>query len=102
MTPPKFLIVALLTLVSGRACLAQDSIRSTYPKIGGYFGIIHPLASIDKEKTTINFRDSYTVGFPTGINIYKSDKIGFSFEVVPFIVVQNGTSEPANFFFTLA
>lgn len=67
--------------------------QTTYPKITGYFGIMHPLVSINKDETTVNFRDYYAVGFPTGINIWKSEKIGFSFEIVPSIKDDQGTSK---------
>lgn len=65
--------------------------QTTYPKITGYFGILHPIVTISDEQTNVNFRDYYAVGFPTGINIWKSQKIGFSFEVVPNIRVQGNS-----------
>ena len=34
-----------------------------------------------------------TVGFPIGINVLKSSKIGFSFEITPFIKSQNDTGK---------
>lgn len=67
--------------------------QTIYPKITGYFGIMHPLVSINKDETTVNFRDYYAVGFPTGINIWKSEKIGFSFEIVPNIKDDQGISK---------
>ncbi|RVT75739.1 hypothetical protein EOD40_09810 [Flavobacterium sufflavum] len=73
--------------------------QTTYPKITGYFGIMHPLVSINKDETTVNFRDYYAIGFPTGINIWKSEKIGFSFEVVPNIKDDQGTSKVNNLLF---
>lgn len=71
----------------------------TYPKITAYFGIIHPIVTVSHEKTTVNFRDYYTVGFPTGINLWKSQKIGFSFEIVPTIKTENGTDKMTNLLF---
>lgn len=82
-------------LVSGITAFSQ----TTYPKITGYFGIMHPIVSISKEQTTVNFRDYYAVGFPTGINIWKSAKIGFSFEIVPNIKDDQGTSKVTNLLF---
>lgn len=70
--------------------------QTTYPKITGYFGVLHPIATISKESTNINFRDYYSVGFPVGINIWKSSKIGFSFEIVPNIKYENGISKVNN------
>ncbi|MFV5699841.1 hypothetical protein ACM55H_15885 [Flavobacterium sp. ZT3R17] len=67
--------------------------QTTYPKITGYFGVVHPIATFSKDETTLNFRDYYVIGFPTGINIWKSPKIGFSFEIVPTIKAEDGTSK---------
>jgi hypothetical protein len=71
----------------------------TYPKITGYVGIIHPLVIFSKNETTTNFKDYYLVGLPTGINIWKSDKIGFSAEFVPFIKADSTGSKMNNFLF---
>ena len=60
--------------------------QTTYPKITGYFSVMHPIVTISNEETAVNFRDYYAVNFPTGINIWKSAKIGFSFEIAPTVV----------------
>jgi hypothetical protein len=75
------------------------SSQTTYPKITGYFGIMHPIVTISNDETTVNFRDYYAVGFPTGINIWKSEKIGFSFEIVPNIKDDQGTDKVTNLLF---
>ncbi|MFV5690736.1 hypothetical protein ACM55K_01785 [Flavobacterium sp. LT1R49] len=67
--------------------------QTTYPKITGYFGVVHPIATFSEDETTLNFRDYYAIGFPAGINIWKSSKIGFSFEIVPTIKAEDGTSK---------
>ena len=76
-----------------------QALQNTYPKIVGYMGILHPLATFTNTETTTNFSSSYTIGFPTGINILKSDKIGFSFEFVPIIRSEKGISKVNNFLF---
>jgi hypothetical protein len=73
--------------------------QTTYPKITGYFGVMHPIVTLSNEQTNLNFRDYYAVGFPTGINIWKSSKIGFSFEVVPNIKVQGASDKVTNLLF---
>lgn len=73
--------------------------QTTYPKITGYFGVMHPIATFSSEQTSVNFRDYYAVGFPTGINIWKNQKIGFSFEVVPNIRVQGNSDKVTNLLF---
>ncbi|WP_316634511.1 hypothetical protein [uncultured Flavobacterium sp.] len=73
--------------------------QTTYPKITGYFGILHPIVTVSNEQTTLNFRDYYAIGFPTGINIWKSSKIGFSFEIVPNIKAEDGHDKVTNILF---
>lgn len=67
--------------------------QTTYPKITGFFGVVHPVVTFSEDETIVNFKDYYTVGFPTGINIWKSSKIGFSFEIVPTIKAEDGISK---------
>ena len=73
--------------------------QTVYPKITGYFGILHPIVTFSDEQTNVNFRDYYAVGYPTGINIWKNQKIGFSFEVVPNIKVQGNSNKVTNLLF---
>lgn len=73
--------------------------QTAYPKITGYFGILHPIVTVSKDQTNVNFRDYYTVGFPTGINIWKNEKIGFSFEIVPNIKSDEQVSKVTNIVF---
>lgn len=75
------------------------SAQTVYPKITGYFGILHPILTVSSEQTNLNFRDYYAVGFPTGINIWKNSKIGFSFEVVPNIKAEDGHEKVTNLLF---
>ncbi|SEJ54874.1 hypothetical protein SAMN05216327_112180 [Dyadobacter sp. SG02] len=70
-----------------------------YPRVAGYVGILHPIVTFSNEGTTTNFDSYYVVGLPTGINIWKSPKIGFSAEFVPLIRAEKGTSKMANFLF---
>jgi hypothetical protein len=73
--------ILFTVLLAGFSSFSQ----TTYPKITGYFGILHLIVTVSKDETNVNFRDYYAVGFPTGINIWKNEKIGFSFEIVPNI-----------------
>ena len=78
--------------------MAQQS-AVVYPKITGYVGIIHPLITFSKDETTTPFKNFYIGGLPAGINIWKSAKIGFSAEFVPYIRAEKGTSKMSNFLF---
>lgn len=90
----KHLVILALYLLS-----ANFYAQTTYPKITGYFGILHPIVTFSSDQTTLNFRDYYAVGFPTGINIWKSSKIGFSFEIVPNIKAEDGHDKVTNILF---
>jgi hypothetical protein len=79
--------------------VAQTPAPVVYPRIAGYVGILHPIVTFSEEGTVTNFKDYYVVGLPTGINIWKSAKMGFSAEFVPLIRAENGTSKMANFLF---
>ena len=85
----------LLAFHYGKAQKATD----TYPKVAGYVGILHPIVSFSKNETVTNFKDYYVVGMPTGINIWKSKKIGFSAEFVPFVKADSTGSKMNNFLF---
>jgi hypothetical protein len=74
---------------------AQTS-TETYPKINGYVGIIHPLVTFSNSATTFNFKEYYTVGMPIGLNLWKNEKIGFSFEIVPTIKSDSEISKVNN------
>jgi len=91
--------VTLLSLASTTICAQSTSSVQTYPKIAGYVGILHPIVTVSNSGTNFNFDNHYVVGMPTGINIWKSSKIGFSAEFVPIIRVENGTSKMSNFMF---
>ncbi|CAD0009196.1 hypothetical protein FLACHUCJ7_04140 [Flavobacterium chungangense] len=73
--------------------------QTTYPKINGYVGIMHPIVTFSNEETTTNFDGHYVVAFPMGINLWKTSKIGFSFEIVPTIKDDDGVSKSSNLTF---
>jgi hypothetical protein len=85
----KILFFALMSPFLGKA-------QSTYPRVAGHVGILHPLVSFSTNGTEFNFENSYRVGFPMAINIWKTDKVGFSMEVIPTIKSENGTSKVYN------
>ena len=80
---------------------SQNSLPTppTYPRMVGYLGILHPLATWNEKGIETNFTDYYVVGFPIGLNLWKTKQIGFSVEIVPLIRAQNGTSRVANVLF---
>jgi hypothetical protein len=88
-----------LFLFTENITFSQAVAPATYPQIKGYASIVHPIVTIGKNRGTFNFDNSYTVGFPFGINLLKSDKIGFSFELTPIIKVEGGTDKVSSLLF---
>ena len=93
-------LVCLLFSVFGLRTLAQNAPATvTYPRITGYVGIVHPIVTYSSDVPHYNFDGAYTVGMPTGINIWKSSRIGFSMEFVPHVRTTKGVSKMSNFLF---
>jgi len=90
-------ITAIMLLFLGLAGYAQQS--PTYPRVTGYFSVVNPIGTLTSDGFTSNFKDVYTVGFPFGINILKSDKFGVSFEIAPAIRTENNVSKVSTVLF---
>lgn len=93
----KILTGLLPLIILTLSALGQTS--QTYPKLTGYVGIVHPIVTFSSDGTHTNFKNSYTVGIPIGINIWKSAKIGFSSEIVPTIRATSSSSKVSNVLF---
>jgi hypothetical protein len=70
-----------------------------YPRLAGYFSVVHPLVNVYAAGASFNFSPAYAVGFPTGLNLLKSDRFGFSFEITPFVRVEGGQARMYNLLF---
>ncbi len=81
----------LIVLFISRCSLAQQP--STYPRVTGYFSITNPIATWNKNSVTTNFSKVYTLTFPFGINLLKSDRFGISFEIAPSIRTENNIAK---------
>ncbi len=92
----QFLILFIFLIASYFSFSQQENPEPGYPKIVGFASILHPLVSVDKNGNTFNFKNSYTIGFPVGINIIKTSKIGFSLEIVPYIKSAKGIDQVSN------
>ncbi|GAB3922017.1 hypothetical protein [Mucilaginibacter myungsuensis] len=95
----KKISLAVLLLITTISSYSQTAPSQIYPKIAGYVGILHPILTFSSTGTDTNFGDHYVAGMPVGINIWKSQRIGFSAEFVPSVRAENGTSKMANFTF---
>ncbi|MVM37812.1 hypothetical protein GO730_09775 [Spirosoma sp. HMF3257] len=97
--PRSFLILFIMTGLLSHKVGAQPTQPPTYPRMAGYLGVLHPLITVDEKGSETNFSQYYAVGFPIGLNLWKTKKLGFSVEVVPTIRAENGTSRVANVLF---
>ena len=73
--------------------------QTTYPKVVAFAAVVHPIATFTDDKPTYNFKDYYQIGFPTGVNVWKNAKIGYSLQFIPFIRTEKGVSKMTNFLF---
>jgi hypothetical protein len=93
----KFLFTSVFLMLSCLLSYAQQP--ATYPKVTGYFSILNPIGTWTEHGFTSNFSDVYTVAFPFGINLLKSDKFGISFEIAPAIRTENHISKVSSVLF---
>ena len=76
--------------------LANAQKPNEYPKVASYFSVVHPIVTLSSNLPAYNFDHSYTVGFPMGINLIKSDKLAYSIEIVPSINSSKGVTKASN------
>lgn len=99
------IMLFVLAISTTGYCYAQsDSLKTTvaehtYPQVKGYTGLVHPLYTWSKDGNTSNFTNSYIVGNPWGINIWKSKRFGVSFELTPFLKITSQDSKVSNVLF---
>lgn len=91
------LLFAFVFIFSANA--QQTNQTHTYPKVTGYFSLLHPIGTWNKDGFHDNFSDVYTIVFPFGMNIIKSDKFGISFEIAPAIRTENNISKVSSVLF---
>jgi len=88
------LILFFIVFAPKYTLFAQTNDSSqNHPKIKEYVSIIHPIGTFNQNGNHFNFSNGYTVGFPIGINFIKSEKIAFSMEFVPSIIINDSTSK---------
>lgn len=78
--------------------------KPNYPYVKGYLSFIIPWVTGNKDETVTEFEKATTIGFPVGLNVYYSDRFGFSYEITPSIAWQQsegktGTSKTSNLVF---
>ena len=90
----KFLLLPLFVLFAS-TLFAQV----TYPKVIPFASVVHTIVTFTNDKPSYNFKDYYQIGFPTGINVWKTAKIGYSLQFIPVIRTEKGVSKMSNFIF---
>jgi hypothetical protein len=92
------ILIGFITLITSvQLSYAQQA--PSYPRVTGYFSIVHPLGTWTKDGFHGNFGDVYTVAFPFGVNILKSDKFGISFEMAPAIRTEKNIAKVSSVLF---
>lgn len=96
----KIQFLLILTMIFGLKSIAQEQIKEkSFPEIKGFVGIVHPIYTWSSEGDFVNFKNYYLFGMPCGINIWKNEKLGFSFEITPSIRSTTAESKVSNILF---
>jgi len=77
----------------------QPAQTPAYPRVTGYFSVLHPIGTWSKDGFHDNFSEVYTIVFPFGMNLLKSDKFGISFEIAPAIRTEHHISKVSSILF---
>ncbi|MDB5131229.1 MAG: hypothetical protein JWR02_978 [Mucilaginibacter sp.] len=88
------IVVFLLLCLVVKNSIAQDTQPTpAYPRVTGFFAVLVPVGTFNNTGFTANFSKSTAFGMPFGFNLLKSDHLGFSMEMVPFLLSQNGSTK---------
>lgn len=89
-------VIFFLAILCASSALAQ---QPAYPRVTGYFSVTHPIATWSTDGWTTNFSDNYTVIFPFGLNLMKSERFGFSMEISPSVKADRNGSKVSSVLF---
>ncbi|HWZ16410.1 MAG TPA: hypothetical protein VNW95_14315 [Mucilaginibacter sp.] len=90
----KGIVAFLLLCLAVKTSIAQETQPpSNYPRVTGFFAVLVPVGTFNSNGFTANFSKSTALGMPFGFNLLKSDHLGFSMEMVPFMLSQNGSTK---------
>ena len=84
---------AFLFLIAFKPAPVAAQQAPAYPKVTGFFAVVHPIGAFSGGSFHSNLSGVHTVGFPFGVNILKSETFGISFEFVPYIRTENHVSK---------
>lgn len=90
------LLLILFSLGYLGSSFAQNNGQSKSSLMSGYIGTALPAASFVDGEFTSNFNSSTSIVFPIGLNLKKSDKFSFSFELDPLLSLTRDSSLISN------
>ena len=94
-----FFLLLLTLLALSASSQTPPPPAHVYPRTVLYQGILHPIVTFSQDAPVVNFKTFYQVGFPVGVNVWKTAKLGYSLEIVPFIRAEAGVSRVNNVLF---
>lgn len=91
------LFVLMTVFFIGTAYAQNEGTSNEFPlKITGYMGLLHPVATLLDGEVLMNFDDSYSVGFVSGISIQKQAYLSYSLEIIPIINTNSNSNRVNN------
>jgi hypothetical protein len=87
------IVILILCLFFKNSFAQQEQPAPNYPRVTGFFAVLVPIGTFNNNGFTANFSKSSAFGLPFGINLLKSDHLGFSFEMMPFMLSQGGSTK---------
>lgn len=95
--PTKALILCLVVFFISTINGQDKSQLNEFPlKISAYFGLVHPVATVQSSDVKMNFDNGYVVGFVSGISFQKNPKYGYSLEIVSLIEANSQINKVTN------
>lgn len=97
--------VALFYLLSTAAYSQSTSsdtlikIAPAYTEVKGYTALVVPVYTFSNDGNILNGKNNFVIGNAWGINIWKSKRFGYSFELTPFLKIDNKDSKVSNILF---
>jgi hypothetical protein len=89
----RVILSLMLCLFFKNSFAQQEQPAPNYPRITGFFAVLVPFGTFNDKGFNANFSKSSVFGLPFGFNLLKSDHLGFSLEMVPFMLSQNGSTK---------
>ncbi|HSY61060.1 MAG TPA: hypothetical protein VK796_04245 [Cytophaga sp.] len=71
----------------------------TYTEVKGYTALVVPVYTFSNDGNTLNGKNNFVIGNAWGINIWKTKRFGYSFELAPFLKINSHESKVSNIMF---